>query len=153
MREILFRGKRLDDGEWVEGYYLSDCARHAIAVSHSLVQGWELHEVGPATVGQFTGLTDKNGKKIFEGDKVQLTILDEDSCCGRTYTESFAIIWSGRKKSFELHDGKEYCLGDYRGSHRPDITYITDSAMSCLIQDVEIIGNIHDNPELLGGAE
>ena len=68
MREILFRGKNLDNGEWVEGYleyyYSNDgCRRLSCYISQ---WGRCMHKVNPATIGQFTGLLDKHGKRIFE---------------------------------------------------------------------------------------
>jgi uncharacterized phage protein (TIGR01671 family) len=138
MREILFRGKRLDNGEWAEGAYLNDRdgAFYICPAASDITYGdngnrrrigcW--YKVDPATVGQFTGLEDKNGKKIFEGD-----IWDCSGCIG-------VIKWVDEVCSFEANyvmHGIEYAnaVSDYRAAK------------------VEVIGNIHDNPELLGGDE
>lgn len=70
MREILFRAKRKDTGEWVEGFYFESFTEIPyIMTLHDHILGMtEFYEVDPATVGQFTGLLDKNSKRIFEGD-------------------------------------------------------------------------------------
>lgn len=118
MREILFRGKRKDNGEWVYGYLyrLSERLNPFIM----LVNKGESHEINPETVGQFTGLTDKNGKKIFEGDIMQL--------CSACYP--CLVYW----------DGKGWAWKQNRKRREIDLTR----------EKMDIIGNIYDNPELLG---
>ena len=134
MREILFRGKRLDNGEWVYGYYLFDIGNLIMTLPG--VGGGITHLVGAETVGQYTGSTDKNGRKIFEGDIIHL---------------EYSQVFFG---------------GEYFGEYTAEVSYkegcfITDginngdeieTPLSGFDNDeVEIIGNIHDNPELLGG--
>ena len=129
MRKILFRGKRLD-GEWIEGalltlngrVYINNCPEtHAtLSITTCVIRGFV--EVIPETVGQYTGLTDKNGKEIFEGD-----------ICKSIYGIS-RVIWSDGRSAFMMR----FC--DY--PH--EIIGFEE------IQDsIEIIGNIHDTPELL----
>ena len=118
MREILFRGKQKENDEWAYGFL----------VSHKHIGDWvTAYPVDPGTVGQFTGLTDKNGKKIFEGDIVR--------CC-RTMCDEKGMV------GHILYDDCCFSVKDRASLNQP--------AMD-LCDDFEIIGNIHDNPELLRG--
>lgn len=128
MREILYRAKCADDGKWVYGWYskyaftqwpLKDC----IIPEDDAQEGYLHHEqVDPATVGQFTGLTDRNGVKIFEGDVLQ------------TYNDTtFLVEWDDENGRF---------LGFIIERERR-IIYIDREPKA------HVIGNIHDTPELL----
>ena len=147
MREILFRGKRIDNGEWVVGLVVKDFEcygqkdEHTYIVTHeypSGCYGGDIYiEVIPETVGQYTGLTDKNGKKIFEGDICRFRECSKGDMCwiGKVHYKYQQFLISGGKN-------KE-C----------DCPFIIP--MSRLSSErIEVMGNIHDNPELLeGGAE
>ena len=132
MREILFRGKRTDNGEWVEGDLLHyESGEMAICKGFSKY-GYEATEiigrykVIPETVGQFTGLTDKNGVRIFEGDIVT-GYFNHEKIVGY-------VFYGGSAQFFIQRDGI-YGIG------------LNNS--DCWL---EVIGNIHDNPELLEGG-
>lgn len=146
MREILFRGKRFSDGEWVAGRLFIDEKKdkHEILVGYINYRvGWE---VDPETVGQFTGLTDKNGKRIFEGDILEFEDLGET---GYEYKEGFdftnraVVAW--RHSAWEFGEVMYHnsCVLEEMYSSREDFIEIFNYS--------EIIGNIHDNPELLKG--
>ena len=134
MREILFRGKAVDSGKWVEGdlHHNGDTARPMTLIGQVVMSrdkhttelsldGFWLSEVDPATVGQYTGSNDKNGKKIFEGD-----IVAQPVC----------------KYTVEFDEGAFFLVPI--SAHNP---------YGCPLQLIgfgmmfEVIGNIHDNPE------
>ena len=148
MREILFRGKCLDNGEWVcsaniihlnedDEYYIpaanSGCTYH-LDEDGNLVK-WEevmFRRVVPATIGQYTGLTDKNGRKIFEDDIVRLvSLLNDHHQKGATRVLQVRFFMGNMC----------LCL--------PGLETGTPIYPLCVGSEIEVIGNIHDNPELL----
>lgn len=140
MREILFRGKSENDGNWVQGslvvttiepadgnpikhYHIEDMT---IGVFPNGFQSGLSETVDPPTVGQFTGLTDKNGKLIFEGDIVR---------CGTGRICKVTFFISPSVSGFDLVP-----IGGFDAPPPHNWS---------LFADTEVIGNIHDNPELL----
>lgn len=135
MREILYRGKRVDNSEWVYGSYVETREEYTEEKVYAIFEktaehrcmgeytddGW--HEVFPETVGQYTGFTDKNGKSVFEGDLV------------------IARFWSDWCESYEKATGK---VKFYNGR------YIIDISPYCLKlnlyehPEIEVVGNIHE---------
>ena len=144
MREILFRGKREDNGEWVEGYYVcvSGVKHYILTVNPVIAPNnitIECYGVIPETVGQYTGLTDKNGKKIFDGDIVHAVYQSNYVGC-ENIDYGIGIV--------------KYCDSYYGGaSYQIDIIGEVGSRVftASLERGVEVIGNVHDNPELLKG--
>lgn len=138
MREILFRGRRKDNGEWVNGSFWDEIPGElgGIAQYGSCV----FHHVDLTTVGQFTGLKDKNGKKIFEGDVIQFhKFRDEPDWVGLITYDCCSYIAIGRMPlAYEKRIGEEafYCPFEVAVSGIDKAT-------------IKVIGNIHDNPELL----
>ena len=139
MREILFRGKRIDNGEWVDGSLLkvtiNGKTAHLIfgdnfafvggdvkALSHALVD--------PSTVGQYTGLT-ANGKKVFEGDIIKAYVCDHE-------LEDEYLSYTPIKVTF--------CGGYFYPFH-------LEGCWRSGVSDIEVIGNIHDNKSLLNNQE
>lgn len=128
-REIKFRGKRLDNGEWVYGslveYADGSCVIFPKEALFGQARASEGHAVDPETVGQFTNLPDRNGEEIYEGDIVEY---------------------------IGIEDGKEYwCSGEvffndaYAGFRIRDFQYMPIPLKSF----TKVIGNIYENPELL----
>lgn len=143
MREILFRGKRIDSNGWVYGHPVADIygAKYPIIIHSSEYNDGNNVDIDydfviSETVGQYTGLTDKNGKKIFEGD----------------------IIKSHGNDSYVIKYGeyipRNYCLARYYD--KPTIGFYAYDGERCFQLSTnsrcyEVIGNIHDNPELAEG--
>lgn len=131
MRQIKFRGKRNDQDEWVFGDLIEENGGDTYIVQANIIQ-WKQFEADPDTVSQFTGLTDRNGKEIYEGDIVKVVDsdnevdpLDSDTGIGEVIFLVESGLWY---ISSTIHNG----LFDINDSYY-----------------IEIIGNIHDNPELL----
>ena len=150
MRDILFRGKRTDNGEWVEGYYYKakyfrtdDELCDYIAVPHpkEYNEPSSHYIVDPDTVGQYTGLTDKNGKKIFEGDMIKPFDDEIDKMVVEFHHGQFLLCLYGERGYMAEYGWEE--SGNYGCFEAEPLSSYGD--------DIEVIGNIYDNPELLGG--
>ena len=131
MRQIKFRGKRADNGEWVQGYFVED--GFYCIWSHNEDDFLTQHLIDPDTLGQFTGLTDSNGKEIYEGDiftvngKYPRVMLWDKMCWALMPTEYF-------------HDEIFWVMN----LQHPGVDWWDEFA-----DEFEVIGNIHDNPELI----
>lgn len=145
MREILFRGKRCNNGEWAEGCLIRDefCNTDIPYIGYLSDYDIGAVEVTPETVGQFTGLTDKNCKKIFEGDVVKAVIV-RDLGGGTENREEIGIIRYDKIGMIGL-------IAKYAGTIPVWSDFFQELTLSGCIDDFwfEVIGNIHDNPELL----
>lgn len=134
-REILFRGKRVDNGEWIEGFFAKSGDKTFILIDNDIAVGYvAMKEVIAETVGQFTGLTDKNGTNIFEGDIVKYTNTQR------------GVYEIGQKmRGVVVFDEKIGCYISKNNFQRhPDFWFS---------EDIEVIGNIFDNPGLLEEKE
>lgn len=137
MREILFRGKDSITKRWVYGALVQQqddpLREKAFIISYSNYQFGDfseavMHEVAPETVGQYTGFVDKNSKKIFEGDIVSIY---------NSKTFLFAVEWNN-----------QYVLKCTTNGVSDNILNVIESS-----EDVEVVGNIYDNPELIKDGE
>ena len=122
MREIIFRGKRADNGEWVYGSLITERNMFDgnLMTMHiqDIEEPYDDNLIDDETVGQYTGLTDKNGVKVFEEDIVR------------------------------IFDG-EYFSGVVKYSNEQGSFTVDDTSLHYWVSDIEVIGNIHDNPDLL----
>ena len=137
MRNIKFRGKFLDDtSEWIYGNYVyieDDVFQHKIADKSGLLLDIDIN-----TLGQFTGLKDKNGKEIYEGDIIHIN--------GKPLDEfNYLIVWNNEYLRYYLFSIDKKNINRIGG--------ILEAHLGSIIDKIEIIGNEWDNPELLEEGE
>lgn len=140
MREILFRGKTIDNPKRVEGYYAFD-GRHWINNKNNGDGFWCAFEINPETLGEFTGIYDKNGVKVFEGDILQFSrsiSLGGENLTLELPHQLFLVKWIKGISGF---------LGISDWSSTED--EVPMGIYSLVWGKGEVIGNIYDNPELL----
>lgn len=125
-RTIKFRGKRIDNGQWVYGD-LVQCDHDILILP--INTGWTHHKVIPETVGQFTGLLDKNGREIYEGDVLLFRSNKTPNKC--------EVGWNNAFTSFCVRLSYEERFG------------IKPLGEWLFVEPMEVISNIHDHPELL----
>ena len=134
MREILFRGKRKDNGEWVEGGFFEWLKQPYIVADITDSYAKTNYEVISETIGQFTGLTDKNGKKVFEGDIVHCKYANAPN---NEHIQK-VVFYEGKFMAEFLNGG---CYAElYYGERHFNFD------KSVYMTEFEVIGNIHDNP-------
>lgn len=134
MRTIKFRGYNRKNNIWLYGFYLQNRGQHFVCPDEFATgKSWEDYEIDPETLGQFTGLFDKNGAEIYEGDIVSHPYIDP---IFRAIVDESSV-----KSKVAFHDGAFV------------INYDVDDFifLDAFIREghVEVVGNIHDNPELL----
>ena len=153
MREILFRGKRTDDYEWIEGSLCTTIPSDEdfYTISYFDFEGYYIEEkVIPETVGQYTGLTDKNGNKIFEGDIVKTQPFYDRPYSDKRKSKEFIGVVKYKTKIFNgnKYYSKQCYHGEWGLKFYEDFGKYTHYSWGEL-WNCEVIGNIHDNPELL----
>ncbi len=142
MRTIKFKAKRLDNSEWVEGYLYKECDNTYIIEyrqSESMLN--HPHKVEPATVCQFTGFLDKNGKEIYEGDVLRSDIYPFSCIEDNERDNYFAIVFYYEEgASFDLMAAK-----NPESSVRGISDGIADDITQKKLKQFEVVGNIHDD--------
>lgn len=156
MREILFRGKRADNGEWEYGdLWCNPYGKRVVCIVSPINDQGTTggNEVDPETVGQYTGLTDKNGRKIFEGDIVDLfgmkgKVVQECGAFGIGFMKT--IDYDLLESKIPFNNSANFCFNDnFISFWEVFWNYEQDDNP---LYEVEVIGNIYDNPELLKGG-
>jgi uncharacterized phage protein (TIGR01671 family) len=152
MREIAFRGKRKNNGEWMYGGLVDLFVRYdsRITEDHG-IGNTNFWRVIPKTIGQYTGIKDKNGVKIFEGDIIQLNI-GYWQFSGHDDLETFLmgeIVYLPEVMSFGMRGVKDETWLSYEG----EVDTIPFPSFNFDNSDIDVVGNIHDNPEFLEVTE
>lgn len=135
-REIIFRGKRLDNGKWEYGDLVHDDIGGMYVFPNDAENLYIEYRVDPDTVGQYTGVVDPNGKRVFEGDVIGYTNPDTN------ITKTFGVVRWHREGNFYIDT---YSTFNYdSGQTASNVGYMIPSH-----DTLTIIGNVYDNPELL----
>ena len=140
-REVIFRGKRLDNGKWLYGDLMHDNHQGCYIYPNDCTGLYTENKVDPDTVGEFTGMRDRHGKKVFEGDVVRR----RDSAFG--YVDTGVVKYDFHLGAFVLEYesyGRTYQSTFKKG--------FSDNDGKCTIEETysyEVIGNIHNNPEFV----
>lgn len=148
-RGIIFRGNRMDNGEWAEGSLVRKISGDGFWIDKSFqAKTPKVHSIDPTTVGQYTGLNDKNGKRIFEGD-----IISAKNEIGEIYR--FKVVF-GKRGGVENVKHDVGCIGFYfeeiTGKIPVNLMLISGPLYWINAYECEVIGNIYDNPDLLEGT-
>lgn len=149
MRPIIFRGKKVDNGTWAYGYYVFQPQRRGICGQIIPERDRDRHyvisplrgsiEINPATIGQFTGLFDKKGKNIYEGDIIRAV---GNNSAALTYIG--AVVYG--EGAFFIEE--QNAFGPKLHSFKKTVMYNDMQASAEIEYTFEVIGNVHDNPEL-----
>lgn len=138
MREILFRGKRKDNFEWFEGFYVKSGDKSYIIYDNDIAIGYvSMKEIIPETVGECSGIPDNNGIKIFEGD-----ILESRASENKDDWKRWVVTFHDGSFCFEREIPR-----NHKHKHEQNLLCKDEVKLYGLV----VIGNIHDNPELMEG--
>lgn len=145
-RPIKFRGKELGSEEWAHGYYIVQPMSNG-ENGHYIFDGEYEVRVDPETVGQYTGLQDRNGKEIYGGDIIQFEDVDED---GYEYKEGYDFT---NRATVTFEDGR-ITLDEFMDTNSGVVEELNDHEETwSVIQNSEVIGNRWDHPHLLKGDD
>lgn len=147
MRDIRFRGRRVDSGEWIYGSLIDRdiIVSGPVDADGEYIGLGEWCSVEPETVGQYTGLKDRNGKEIYEGDVISFDDMGEE---GYEYKEGYDFV---NRAVVTFEDGR-FTLDNFMETNSGVFEEMHDHReLQGVIEHSEVIGNIHEHPHLLKG--